>query len=90
MPIYKNIAELKENPEELCNLCKQREEPVILVRDGIGDIVMMNIEAYARQQSLISSLAKAVPDTYPTQLKDGEDLLETARRLREAAGMEDV
>ena len=39
-------SEFVHNAEEISKLCRTGEDPIILTRDGRGDMVVMGIQAY--------------------------------------------
>ena len=49
----KPSAAIRKNYNEISKLCKQSGEPVYLTKNGEGDLVVMDIEAFARRESLL-------------------------------------
>ena len=39
-------AAIRQNYNEIAELCRQTEEPVFLTKNGEGDMVVMDIETY--------------------------------------------
>ena len=44
---------LRNQYNEISEKCKQTGEPIYLPKNGDGDLVVMSIEAYEKQQALI-------------------------------------
>jgi len=49
----KPSAAIRKNYNEISKLCKQSREPVYLTKNGESDLVVMDIEAFARRESLL-------------------------------------
>ena len=49
----KPSAAIRKNYNEISKLCKQSGEPVYLTKNGEGDLVVMDIEAFARRESML-------------------------------------
>ncbi|WP_418790865.1 type II toxin-antitoxin system Phd/YefM family antitoxin [Phosphitispora sp. TUW77] len=49
----KPSAAIRKNYSEISELCKKSGEPVYLTRNGEGDLVVMDIEAFARRESML-------------------------------------
>ena len=46
-------AAIRQNYNEISELCKKTAEPVYLTRNGEGDLVMMDIEAFTRREKML-------------------------------------
>lgn len=46
-------AAIRKNYNEISELCKRTGEPVYLTKNGSGDLVVMDIEAFARRESML-------------------------------------
>ncbi|HAH96637.1 MAG TPA: prevent-host-death protein, partial [Firmicutes bacterium] len=46
--LIKPSASIRQNYNEIANLCRETGEPVYLTKNGEGDLVVMDIEAFAR------------------------------------------
>ena len=46
-------AAIRKNYNEISELCKRSKEPVYLTKNGIGDLVVMDLETYARRESML-------------------------------------
>jgi prevent-host-death family protein len=49
----KPSAAIRKNYNEISQLCKESGEPVYLTKNGEGDLVVMDIETYARRESML-------------------------------------
>ena len=46
-------AAIRKNYNEISELCKRTGEPVYLTKNGSGDLVVMDVEAFARRESML-------------------------------------
>jgi prevent-host-death family protein len=53
MMTIKPSAAIRKNYKEISDLCKRSGEPVYLTKNGEGDLVVMDMETYARRESLL-------------------------------------
>ena len=84
MPNIRPISDLRNNANEISDFCRQTREPVYITRNGSGDMVVLSIEEYERQQALIDLYGKlAVAEQEIASGDQGEDFLTMARQLRE-------
>lgn len=84
MPSIRPISDLRNSANEISDFCRQTREPVYITRNGTGDMVVMNIEEYERNQALIDLYGKlAVAEQEIAAGAEGEDFLSFAKRLRE-------
>jgi len=49
----KPSAAIRKNYNEIAEMCKSSGEPVYLTKNGEGDLVVMDIEAFARRESML-------------------------------------
>ncbi|HBP66085.1 MAG TPA: type II toxin-antitoxin system Phd/YefM family antitoxin [Desulfosporosinus sp.] len=83
MPKIRPISDLRNKANEISEFCHSEREPVFITKNGTGDMVVMSIETYERQQALIelySKLAEA-----EAEIADGaeaKDFFEVAEKLR--------
>jgi prevent-host-death family protein len=49
----KPSASIRKNYNEISMLCKETGEPVYLTKNGEGDLVVMDIEAFTRRESML-------------------------------------
>ena len=53
MPIIKRISDLRNNFNQISELCHKEREPVFITRNGQGDLVVMSMALYEQQQALL-------------------------------------
>lgn len=83
MPNIRPISDLRNNANEISEFCHREHEPVFITKNGVGDMVVMSIEAYERQQALIELYGKlAEAEAEIVNGAAGEDFLEVAKKLR--------
>ena len=46
-------AAIRQNNNEISELCKKSGEPVYLTKNGEGDLVVMDIEAFDRREKML-------------------------------------
>jgi len=46
MPAIRPSVDLKDNYDEISELCHEYREPVFITKNGVGDLAVMSIEAY--------------------------------------------
>lgn len=84
MPSIRPISDLRNNANEISDFCRQTGEPVYITRNGTGDMVVVSMEEYERQQALIDLYGKlAVAEQEIASGAEGEDFLTVARQMRE-------
>ena len=84
MPNIRPISDLRNNANEISDFCRQTREPVYITRNGRGDMVVLSILEFVRQQALIDLYGKlAVAEQEIASGAQGEDFLTMARQLRE-------
>ncbi len=77
------ITDLR-NTNEISEICHKQDEPIFITKNGYGDLVVMSIETYERQLSLVDVYKKLAEAE--TQIKQGVPLLdgeEVFKKLRD-------
>ena len=46
-------AAIRQNYNEIADLCRKTAEPVFLTKNGEGDLVVMDIETYTRREKML-------------------------------------
>ena len=46
-------AAIRQNYNEIAELCRQTAEPVYLTKNGEGDLVVMDIESFTRREKML-------------------------------------
>ena len=49
----KPSAAIRQNYNEIADLCRKCTEPIFLTKNGEGDLVVMDIETYARREQML-------------------------------------
>lgn len=49
----KPSAAIRQNYNEVSSLCKRTKEPIYLTKNGEGDLVVMDIEAFTRREKML-------------------------------------
>lgn len=84
MPMIRPISDLRNNANEISDFCRQTREPVYITRNGTGDMVVVSVEEYERQQAVIDLYGKlAAAEKEIANGAEGQDFLTVARQLRE-------
>jgi len=84
MPNLRSISDLRNNADDISEICHQAREPVLITKNGAGDMVVMSIEAYERRQALLSLYAKlAEAEKEIMSGAQGEDSFEISKQLRD-------
>lgn len=52
MNIRPSVA-IRQNYNEIADMCRKTEEPIFLTRNGKGDLVVMDIETYNRREKML-------------------------------------
>ena len=74
MPQIRPISDLR-NTNEISELCHASNEPVYITKNGYGDLVVMSMENFERQQAMME-LYKKLGDA-EAGLANGAELLES-------------
>jgi prevent-host-death family protein len=51
--IIRPSATIRQNYNEIADICRKTEEPVFLTKNGEGDLVVMDIETYNRREKML-------------------------------------
>jgi len=49
----KPSATIRQNYNEIADLCRTTQEPVYLTKNGEGDIVVMDVESFVRREKML-------------------------------------
>lgn len=50
MPTIRPISDLRNKTQEISDLVHKSDEPVFITRNGVGDMVVMSLAAWEREQ----------------------------------------
>ena len=73
MPHIRPITDL-QNTTEISELCRSKDEPIFITKNGYGDMVIISIETYERTMALVDvyeKLAVAEKQIERDELLDG-------------------
>jgi prevent-host-death family protein len=51
MPTIRPISDLRNRAHEISEICHESGEPVFITKNGQGDLVVMSLAAYEREQA---------------------------------------
>ena len=51
--IIRPSAAIRQNYNEIADMCRKTAEPVFLTKNGEGDLVVMDIETYSRREKMV-------------------------------------
>jgi prevent-host-death family protein len=77
MPKIRPISDLRNKSHEISRICHETGEPVYITKNGEGDLVVMSLAAYEREQArleLYRALGEAEAD-----VREGDRGISTAK-----------
>lgn len=79
-------AAIRQNYNEIAEFCRKSGEPVYLTKNGEGDLVVMDIEAFSRREKMLQ-LREELLAVEEERLygEEGYSLDQTVKMMREAA-----
>lgn len=82
--IIKASASLRNGYTEISNLAKKTKEPIYITKNGEGDLVVMNIDAFERREQMLQLRAKVL-QAEQERIEGAETISvsEARKRLRE-------
>lgn len=85
MPNIRPISDLRNSANEISEFCRREHEPVYITKNGTGDMVIMSIEEYEKQQMLLSLYGKlGEAEAEAAGGEHGADFFDFAKKLRES------
>jgi PHD/YefM family antitoxin component YafN of YafNO toxin-antitoxin module len=79
----KPSAAIRKNYNDISALCKRIKEPVYLTKNGEGDLVVMDLETFARRESVLKlreELLRAETDILNNRCHTADETAEAMRR----------
>jgi PHD/YefM family antitoxin component YafN of YafNO toxin-antitoxin module len=77
-------AAIRKNYNEVSELCKRTGEPVYLTKNGSGDLVVMDVESFARRDSMLKLREMLLrSEEERASGKPGHSIDEVAQMMRE-------
>lgn len=80
----KPSAAIRKNYNQISDLCRQTGEPVYLTKNGEGDLVVMDVESFARRESLLKLKEKLLQSELDIQRGRTYSVEETVAAMRKA------
>ena len=83
MPTIRPISDLRNNSNAISEFCKVTQEPIFITKNGVGDMVVMSIGTYQRQQAQLELYAKlAEAEAEINDVTEGIDFSTFAKKMR--------
>lgn len=80
-------ATMRNSYTEIADLCKQTQEPVYLTKNGIGDLVVMDIEAFHRREKMLDLREKLLAaEESRLNGSEGYSIRQVTEMMRRAIG----
>ena len=80
----KPSAAIRKNYNDISALCKRTKEPIYLTKNGEGDLVVMDLETFARRESMLKLREALMQSEYDIQNSRVHTVTETADAMRRA------
>ena len=81
----KPSAAIRKNYNEISRLCRQSRAPVYLTKNGEGDLVVMDLETFARRESMLKLREQLISSEEDRIAgKTGHSVKEVADMMRSA------
>lgn len=77
MATIRPISDLRNKAHEISRICHETGEPVYITKNGEGDLVVMSLAAYEREQARLE-LYQAL-DEAEADVREGDRGISTAR-----------
>ena len=68
--LIKPSAAIRQNYNEISELCKKTKEPVYLTKNGEGDLVVMDIDSFNRREKMLKLRETYTVDELENYLDD--------------------
>jgi len=85
MPAIRPISDLRNNFNIISDICHKNAEPVFITKNGQGDMVVMSLALYEKQQALIElyqKLSEAEAESQSNETKIAHKDLMTKMRAK--------
>lgn len=83
LPIIRPSADLRNNYNEISQLCKENNEPVFITKNGHGDVAIMSIELYnqlAGRQELYRLIDTGLEDVKNGRVRPYKEAMADVRK----------
>ncbi len=88
MPIIRSSSDLRNNYNEVSEVCHSCKEPVFITGNGKADLVVMSIEVYeqmAGKFELYSKIDKGLDDIEKGRVKSAREVFERKQQVMKTA-----
>ena len=51
--IIRPSAAIRQNYNEIADMCRKTEEPIFLTKNGEGDLVVMDIDSFSKREKML-------------------------------------
>jgi len=83
MPTIRPISDLRNNSNEISEYCRTSREPVFITKNGVGDMVVLSIDMFERQQAQLDLYARlAEAEAEIVTGSDGVNFFEFTKKQR--------
>jgi PHD/YefM family antitoxin component YafN of YafNO toxin-antitoxin module len=84
-PVIKPSSELRENYNNVADICRTNKVPVFLTLNGEGDMVLMDIETYGRREEDLATAERLMSaETVRFMGTQGYSLNQFKKNMRQA------
>ena len=83
MPNIRPISDLRNNSNEISEFCRSAREPVFITKNGVGDMVVMSIDMFEKQQAQLDLYCKlAEAEAEIVSGSEGTGFFELVKKMR--------
>ena len=75
-------AAIRKNYNDISNMCKQTKEPVFLTKNGIGDLVVMDLETFSHRERMLKLREVLLQSEYDIQSNNTYSIDDTVKAMR--------
>ena len=84
VPNIRPISDLRNHSNEISDFCRATREPVFITKNGVGDMAILSLEMYERQQAQLELYAKlAEAEAEIASGAEGADFFAFVKKLRD-------
>lgn len=84
MPVIRPSSDLRNNYNEISNICHQTKRPVYITKNGAGDLAVMSIELYellTDRFELYKELEKGINSLKNNDVYSSEEVYEELEKI---------
>lgn len=86
MPIIRPSSDLRNNYNEISNICHETKKPVYITKNGAGDLAVMSIDVCEKlmdTMELYRALEKGLDDVRKGRTRSAEEVFEEINKIIE-------